>query len=50
MEKFGGIDIVINNASNLNLTPMLETDIAKVDVMFKMITKAAFVMFVVSWP
>lgn len=47
VEKFGGIDIVINNVSNLNLTPMLETDITKVDVMFETITRAAFVMLVI---
>ena len=43
-ETFGGIDIVINNCSNLNLTDLRNTDVQKYDDMFGIITRAAFLM------
>ena len=48
VETFGGIDIVINNASNLNLMPMLETDISNVNAIFKTVTRPVFAMFVLN--
>jgi len=32
-EKFGGIDILINNASAISLTPTLQTEMKRFDLM-----------------
>lgn len=42
VEKFGGIDILVNNCSNLNMTQMLETNMTNYDKMYRTITRAAF--------
>ena len=34
VEKFGGIDICVNNASAISLTPTLQTDMKRYDLMF----------------
>lgn len=46
IEKFGGIDIVVNVAGTFFATSMLATDIDKLDLMYKTIVKATFVAFV----
>ena len=41
-EKFGGIDIVINNASAINLTPTLATPAKRFDLMFDVNVRGTF--------
>ena len=41
-DKFGGIDILINNASAINLTPTLETPIRRFDLMMAVNVRATF--------
>jgi citronellol/citronellal dehydrogenase len=43
-EKFGGIDIVINNASAINLTPTEATPIKRFDLMFGVNVRGTFVV------
>ncbi len=43
-EKFGGIDIVINNASAINLTPTAETPIKRFDLMFGVNVRGTFLV------
>lgn len=40
--QFGGIDILVNNASAISLTPMLETSMKKFDLMFSVNVRATF--------
>ena len=42
IQAFGGIDILINNASAITLTPMLETEIKKFDLMFDINVRGTF--------
>lgn len=41
---FGGLDIVINNASAISLTPTLATDMKKYDLMHQINTRGTFLM------
>jgi citronellol/citronellal dehydrogenase len=43
-EKFGGIDIVINNASAINLTPTEATPIKRFDLMFGVNVRGTFLV------
>lgn len=42
-ETFGGIDILINNASAISLTPTLETPMKRYDLMHRINTRGTFV-------
>jgi len=42
--KFGGIDIVINNASAISLTGTLTTDMKKYDLMNNINTRGTFLV------
>ena len=42
VKKFGGIDILINNASAINLTPTLQTDMKRYDLMHSINTRGTF--------
>lgn len=44
--KFGGIDIVINNASAISLTQTLETDMKRYDLMQNINTRGTFLVYV----
>ncbi|XP_039955554.1 hydroxysteroid dehydrogenase-like protein 2 [Bactrocera neohumeralis] len=44
VEKFGGIDILINNASAISLTPTLETDMKRYDLMHNINTRGTFLV------
>lgn len=43
VETFGGIDICVNNASAISLTPLEKTDPKRFDLMFGVNTRGAFV-------
>jgi NAD(P)-dependent dehydrogenase (short-subunit alcohol dehydrogenase family)/putative sterol carrier protein len=42
--KFGGIDIVVNNASAISLTPTLETEMKRYDLMHNINTRGTFLV------
>ena len=42
VDAFGGIDILINNASAINLTPTLQTPMKRFDLMHQVNTRATF--------
>lgn len=42
--RFGGIDICVNNASAISLTPIDKTDIKRFDLMFGINTRGAFLV------
>lgn len=42
VEKFGGIDILVNNASAINLTGTLETSMSRFDLMMQVNVRATF--------
>lgn len=44
VEKFGGIDIVVNNASAISLTPTLNTDMKRYDLMHNINTRGTFLV------
>ena len=44
VETFGGIDICINNASAISLTPIEQTDIKRFDLMFGINTRGTFLV------
>ncbi|XP_011207525.2 hydroxysteroid dehydrogenase-like protein 2 [Bactrocera dorsalis] len=44
VEKFGGIDILINNASAISLTSTLETDMKRYDLMHNINTRGTFLV------
>jgi len=44
VQKFGGIDIVINNASAISLTPTLETEMKRFDLMHQINTRGTFLV------
>ncbi len=46
VEKFGGIDIVINNCSAISLTGTLETDMKKYDLMNQVNARGTFLTWV----
>ena len=46
VQKFGGIDIVINNASAISLTPTLQTDMKRYDLMHHVNTRGTFLVWV----
>ncbi len=43
VEAFGGIDVLVNNASAINLRPTLELPVARFDLMFQVNARATFV-------
>ena len=44
VEKFGGIDIVINNASAINLTGTQETSMKQYDLMHQINTRGTYLV------
>jgi citronellol/citronellal dehydrogenase len=42
IEKFGGIDILVNDASAINLSPTLETSMKRFDLMFSVNVRGTF--------
>lgn len=44
VNKFGGIDIVVNNASAISLTPTLDTDMKRYDLMNNINTRGTFLV------
>ena len=44
VDKFGGIDILINNASAISITPTLDTDMKKYDLMHSINTRGTFML------
>jgi len=44
--KFGGIDIVINNASAISLTDTVSTDMKRYDLMNNINTRGTFLVYV----
>jgi citronellol/citronellal dehydrogenase len=43
-QKFGGIDIVVNNASAIQLTPVAQTDMRRFDLMHQINTRGTFMV------
>ncbi len=43
-EEFGGIDIVVNNASAIQLTPVAQTDMRRFDLMHQINTRGTFMV------
>ncbi len=43
-QKFGGIDIVVNNASAIQLTPVVDTDMRRFDLMHQINARGTFVV------
>ena len=43
-EKFGGVDIVVNNASAIQLTPVQQTDMRRFDLMHQINARGTFVV------
>ena len=44
VQKFGGIDIVINNASAISLTPTIKTDMKRFDLMHQINSRGTFLV------
>lgn len=44
IKKFGGIDILVNNASAISLTGTLDTDMKKFDLMHQINTRGTFLV------
>lgn len=44
VKTFGGIDIVVNNASAISLTPTPETDMKRYDLMHNINTRGTFLV------
>jgi NAD(P)-dependent dehydrogenase (short-subunit alcohol dehydrogenase family) len=44
VEKFGGIDILVNNASAISLTPTASTDMKRYDLMHNINTRGTFLV------
>jgi citronellol/citronellal dehydrogenase len=42
--RFGGIDIVVNNASAISLTPVAQTDMRRFDLMHQLNTRGSFMV------
>lgn len=45
-KKFGGIDILVNNASAISLTNTVETDMKRYDLMDQINTRGTFLVYV----
>jgi citronellol/citronellal dehydrogenase len=43
-ERFGGLDIVVNNASAISLTPVADTDMRRFDLMHQINTRGTFMV------
>jgi len=50
VKKFGGIDIVINNASAISLTPTIYTEMKRFDLMFDVNVRGTFLVSKTSIP
>lgn len=48
VKKFGGIDIVVNNASAISLTGTLATDMKRYDLMNNINARGTFLVYVFS--
>ena len=46
VNKFGGIDIVVNNASAISLTSTTMTDMKRYDLMHNINTRGTFLVYV----
>lgn len=44
VDKFGGIDILVNNASAISLTPTERTDMKRYDLMNNINTRGTFLV------
>ena len=44
VQKFGGLDIVVNNASAISLSPVAETDMRRFDLMHQVNTRGTFLV------
>jgi citronellol/citronellal dehydrogenase len=44
VRKFGGLDIVVNNASAISLTPTAQTDMSRFDLMHQVNTRGTFMV------
>ena len=44
IDKFGGIDILVNNASAISLTGTLDTDMKRYDLMHNVNTRGTFLV------
>ncbi len=44
VDKFGGIDVLVNNASAISLTPTLHTDMKRYDLMHSINTRGTFLV------
>jgi citronellol/citronellal dehydrogenase len=49
-ERFGGIDVVVNNASAISLTPVATTDMRRFDLMHQVNTRATFLVSKLAIP
>ena len=50
MERFGGIDLVVNNASAINLAPMRDLEVKRFDLMQQINARGTFVVTRASLP
>jgi citronellol/citronellal dehydrogenase len=50
VEKFGGIDIVVNNASAINLSPMIDLEPKRLDLMLDIEIRGTFLLTRASLP
>src|SRR5687767_3338212 len=50
VERFGGIDILVNNASAISLTPTPQTDMKRYDLMHGINTRGTFLCSKVCYP
>lgn len=44
VDTFGGIDILVNNASAISITPTLQTDMKRYDLMHDINTRGTFLV------
>ena len=49
-EKFGGVDIVVNNASAINLSPMADLEVKRFDLMQSINSRGTFVLTKAALP
>lgn len=49
-ERFGGIDIVVNNASAISLTPVAQTDMRRFDLMHQINARGTFMVSKLALP
>ncbi len=49
-EKFGGVDIVVNNASAINLSPMADLEVKRFDLMQQINARGTFVLTKAALP